>query len=132
MGIFICEKCGYISNTALSGTYHHASSNLVRISKNKPIDTMYKPEFEFFETHRCCDRCAEGVIYSDDSGTLHPDSLTFKENELRHWTDIGKDTLLELEARKDGNMVNASYFFENGLDKTVTPKGEASWQKKSS
>lgn len=128
MSVFICEKCGYISNSALRGTFHHASANLSRIRKNEPIDVMYAPEFEFFETHRCCDKCADGVRYSDNSGTLHPNQFTFAENELYHWTDYSKEKLLELEKLNNGSMANASYFFDNGFDKTVSAKGEASWQ----
>ena len=130
MSTFICEKCGYISNSALRGTFWHASGNIYQQSKGKPIDIMYKPEFAYYETHRVCDRCANGVEYSDGSGVLHPDKFSFKEEELKHFTEIGKDRLLELEAMHRGAMVNASEFFAKGYDKTVTGKGEAEWKTK--
>ena len=129
MSSFICEKCGYISNSALRGTFWHASENIYAKEKGEQPHIMYKPQFSFYEDHRCCDRCAEGVEYSDGSGVLHP-TYMIPEKDLKHFSEIGKDRLLELEAAKNGNVVNASYFFEKGYDKTVTPKGEAEWQKK--
>lgn len=119
MSTFICEKCGRISNSALRGTYWHAEMNLSHISKGEPIDKSYKPEYEFFETHHCCDKCADGVEFKDGSGVLHPTEFTIPDNEMKHWSEIGKEECLRLEAKGYGFLVNATYFFENGFDEAT-------------
>lgn len=114
MSIFICEKCGCLANSADGGTYWHATMNIHRLSKKQPIDIGYKPEYEFFETHRCCENCADGVEFGDGSGVLHKE---INYDEMTHWSQLGKEKLLELEKRGDGSAVNASYFFNKGFDK---------------
>lgn len=111
MGIFICEKCGKLDNTACNNNYWHASGNKYRQSKGEGLDRYYKPEFEYFENHVCCSDCCEGVTYEDDSGVMKKDHLDI-ENKT-HWTEIGKEKLLEMESRRDGSMENATEYFKN-------------------
>lgn len=111
MSIFICEKCGKLDNTACSNNYWHAFANKHRQSKGKDLDISYKSEFEYFENHVCCSDCCEGLAYCDGSGVLRSGKTDIKIKQ--HWTDIGKEKLLEWEARHDGSMVNATEYFRN-------------------
>lgn len=111
MGIFICEKCGKLDNTACSNNYWHAVMNKRRELQGMKIEVCFKPEFLYFENHVCCSDCCEGVIYSDDSGVLHKRSIDIQDKD--HWTKIGKEKLLEWESRKDGSMVNAREYFRS-------------------
>lgn len=114
MGIFICEKCGKLDNTACSNNYWHAAMNKRRELQGMEMDVCFKPEFLYFENHVCCSDCCEGVMYYDGSGMLHKRSIDIQDKD--HWTKIGKEKLLELEARNDGSMVNArEYFGSNSI-----------------
>ena len=53
-----------------------------------------------------------------DSGKTLGESIGSKFNikNKTHWSEYGKETLLEWESRKDGSMVNATeYFKSNGI-----------------
>lgn len=111
MGTFICEKCGKLDNTACSNNYWHASGNKYRKSQGEKIIQYYKPEFAYFEDHVCCSECCKGVTYGDDSGVLENGKSDIKDK--RHWTEFGKEALLEWEAKQDGSMLNATEYFQN-------------------
>lgn len=111
MGVFICEKCGKLDNTACSNNYWHASMNKYRKSKGEEMDICFKPEFSYFENHVCCSDCCDGIVYCDNSGTLHKRSIDVENKE--HWTKYGKEKLIELELRNDGSMKNAIEYFSN-------------------
>lgn len=111
MGIFICEKCGKLDNTACNNNYWHAFSNKYRRLKGECLDIGYKKEFEYFEDHVCCSDCCNGIAYEDDSGVIELDDSDIKDKQ--HWSKIGKEKLLEREARKDGSMVNATEYFKS-------------------
>ena len=114
MGIFICEKCGKLDNTACSNNYYHATINKYRESKGEEIDKHYKPCFSYFENHVCCSDCCVGVEFSDGSGILYKRNIDI-ENK-KHWSEYGKEKLLGWEQRNDGSMVNATeYFKDNGI-----------------
>lgn len=117
MSIFICEKCGKLDNTACNNNYWHAVGNKYRESQGEELDIFYKPQFSYFENHVCCSDCCEGVLYSDDSGTLHNGSIDIKNKE--HWTKYGKEKLLELEKRHYGFIVNATDFFASHENEIV-------------
>ena len=116
MGIFICEKCGKLDNTAHNHNYHLASGNKRRILAGKKPNTHFKPEFAYFENHVCCSDCCNGLIFSDDSGVIKKDKWDHEEKP--HWTKYGKEKLLEWEARHDGSMMNATEYFKN-LEESV-------------
>lgn len=122
MSIFICEKCGYLSNSADKNNYHHANANIYCLENNKPIQILYKPEFEYFETHRCCERCCDGIEYSDSSGILHPDRFSPSDDERIHWSQYGKEKCLKQYDENPYILTNAKYFFDNNLDKTTELK----------
>lgn len=111
LSIFICEKCGKLDNTACNNNYWHARMNKYRQSEGKTIDRCYKPKFEYFETHVCCSDCCEGVTYNDDSGVLQKGDIDIQDKN--HWTEFGKDKLLEWEKRNDGSMVNATEYLKS-------------------
>lgn len=110
MSVFICEKCGKLDNTACHNNYYHAFFNKYKQSRGEELDILYKPEFEYFENHVCCSDCCEGVTYKDDSGVLRNDELDIKDK--KHWTEFGKEQLLEWEARDDGSMINATEYLK--------------------
>lgn len=111
MSIFICEKCGKLDNTACNNNYWHAQMNQYLKSVGKAIDISYEPEFEYFETHVCCSDCCNGITYADGSGVIH--STDFDIPDKDHWTQIGKEKLLEWEKRNDGSMVNATSYLKS-------------------
>lgn len=111
MPIFICEKCGKLDNTACGNNYWHAAMNKHRKNKGEELDISYKPEYSYFEDHVCCSDCCEGVTYSDNSGSLHKRSIDIEDKT--HWTEIGKEKLLEMEARNDGSMENATEYLKS-------------------
>ena len=111
MSIFICEKCGKIDNTACNNNYWHAAGNKYKESKNEPIDTSFKPEYAYFETHVCCSDCCDGLVYKDNSGVIRKTRFDIENKD--HWSKFGKDKLLELEARKDGSMINATEYLKS-------------------
>ena len=108
MSIFICEKCGNIDNTACSNNYWHVAGNKYYKSVNKPIKIYYRPEFEYFEDHMCCSKCCEGIIYKDGD-IMKPTSID--DDELIHWTKIGKEELLKME--KDRYLINATSYLKS-------------------
>lgn len=108
MGVFICEKCGNIDNTARGNNYWHVAGNLSRLSKGEEIDRMYPDEYEYFETNMCCTHCCRGVPYSDGSGKLGYGK--FDDEKLQHWTDIGREKILEWE--QSGFMKNGSTYLK--------------------
>lgn len=106
MSIFICEKCGKLDDTALSNNYWHAHANQSLKSMGEEIRIFYKLEFEYFETHVCCSDCCDGIVSADCSEVIHSTESDIKEKT--HWSQIGKEKLLELEKRRDGSMENAT------------------------
>ena len=111
MSVFICEKCGKLDNTACHNNYWHADMNKYRQANGEELDIDYKPEFAYFENHCCCSDCCDGVEYSDGSGVLRNDDFDIKDK--KHWTEFGKDKLLEWEARGDGSMINATEYLKS-------------------
>lgn len=109
MGIFICEKCGRLDNTACGNNYWLAHMNKSRIHAGEQMKCHFKPEYSYFENHVCCSDCCEGVAYSDNSGTIRKRYYDIVEKE--HWTKYGKEKLLEWETRGDGSMMNATEYF---------------------
>lgn len=109
MGVFICEKCGRLDNTACGNNYWHASRNKRRKANKEEIDRSYKKDFEYFEDHVCCSDCCKGVPYLDGSGVLGYGKFDIKDKQ--HWTEIGKEQLLEWESRRNGSMMNATEYF---------------------
>ena len=77
MSVYICEKCGCIDNTSLSGYWKN-------VRNKEPAQ---------------CSEC--------NTGTWHG------EFEKKHWTDYGIEKLLELEARRDGSMINATEYLKS-------------------
>lgn len=112
MSIFICEKCGYLDNTACGNNYWHASGNKYRKREGLPLDISYSPEFQYFEDHVCCSECCNGITYKDGSGIIRKTSLDLSEEERRHWSEFGRAKLFEWERRHDGSMVNATEYFK--------------------
>ena len=112
MPLFICEKCGKIDNSACANNYWHARFNKYSKSEGEEIDTSYKPEFAYFEDHVCCSDCCDGVEYHDGSGSLNKKD-GIKLDHMYHWTDYGKEKLLEMEARNDGSMENATEYLKS-------------------
>lgn len=51
------------------------------------------------EEPKACSEC--------DTGKWH------NEFEKKHWTEYGVEKLLELEARKDGSMINATEYLKS-------------------
>lgn len=108
MGVFICEKCGNIDNTACGNNYWHAASNKYHKSINEPIKIYYKPEYEYFEDHECCSKCCTGIIYKDGD-VMQPTPID--DDILIHWTKIGKEELLRME--KDGDIKNVTSYLKS-------------------
>lgn len=111
MSIFICEKCGCLDKTALNNNYWHAAGNKHKKKLGEDIDISYAPQFSYFEDHVCCSDCCHEVTYKDGSGGLHRTNMRYDEKQ--HWSQFGKEKLLEWERRKDGSMVNATEYFQN-------------------
>ena len=65
----------------------------------------------FTEQKVCCSECCKGVTYGDGSGVLG--NVKFDMKDKRHWTEVGKEVLLEWEAKQDGSMLNATEYFQN-------------------
>ena len=76
MSVFICETCGCIDNTAVSGYWRN-------VVNNEP---------------KQCSECNTGKWHG--------------EWEKDHWTKYGVEKLLELEARRDGSMINATKYLK--------------------
>lgn len=108
MGIFICEKCGKLDNTALNNNYWLATMNKKRMKDGEEINAYFKPDFTYFNNHVCCSDCCDGLQFSDESGGLKKNERDIKDKE--HWTKYGKEKLLEWEARNDGSMENATEY----------------------
>ena len=114
MGIFICEKCGKLDNTACGNNYYTAKRNKFLLKSGRTIEPSYKSEYEYFETHSCCSDCCVDVEYKDKPIKLSQSlSSKFNIKDKKHWTFYGKERLLELEARHDGSCENATEFFNN-------------------
>lgn len=112
MPCFICEKCGKIDNTACANNYWHAKFNKLYRNKKEEIDISYKPEFSYFEDHVCCSDCCKDIEFSDGSGTISDlSSITIKDKP--HWSEFGKEKLLELESRRDGSIENATEYLKS-------------------
>lgn len=109
MGLFICEKCGCIDNTACDNTYYIASLNKLKRKKGEEIQPFFKPEFQYFEDHACCTECCKGIEYYDGNKLWEGHEV----EERDHWSKYGKEKLLEWEAQGDGSMLNASEYFAN-------------------
>lgn len=103
MGIFICEKCGKVDNTACSNNYWHASMNKYLQSEGREIDVSYKPEFVYFETHLCCSECCEGIVWKDSGEVMQ---RSYLDIETKHWTEFGKEFLLNTAC------MNAKEYFD--------------------
>ena len=114
MGVFICQKCGNLDNTACGNNFYTARRNKYYLKKYGEFESSFKPEYEYFETHECCSDCC-GEIEYDDSPVKFKDSIRSSLNikDKHHWTEYGKEKLLELEAMKDGSCENATEFFES-------------------
>lgn len=110
MGIFICEKCGKLDNTACNNNYYIALINRHRKSEGEKC-ISFKDGFEYFETHFCCSDCCDGLAFKDGSGTMKKSDRDIKDKV--HWTKYGKETLFEWEKRNDGSMVNATEYFKS-------------------
>lgn len=123
VSIFICEKCGKLDNTALNNNYWVVIMAKVQKARGeKPGIHYFKPKYSFFDDHVCCSDCCNGIEFYDGSGKIEKSERDIQEK--RHWSEYGKDTLLEWEARGDGSMVNASeYFKENNILKKIIFRG---------
>lgn len=99
MSSYICEKCGYIENSACGGNYWSVKAHL----NSFPDD--------YSNTHLLCHLCTPNV-YRD--GSKRTDLGVHIERH--HWSEIGKDEILKSAAADVGNFTNAEEFFKN-LDK---------------
>lgn len=115
MGCFICEKCGKIDNTACRNNFWHAHANQAAIRHNEPINVSYKPEFAYFETHPCCSDCCDGIVYDDNSGVIHPDRFDIPDK--KHWSEYGKEELLEMQRTNPFSIMNAKEYFDTHPNK---------------
>lgn len=111
MSIFICEKCGKLDNTALHNNYWIAKMNQNRKKNGEKTTQYFKPEYAYFNDHVCCSDCCDGILYNDDSGVIKKNESDIKDK--KHWTEYGKEKLLEWELKGDGSMVNAKEYFKN-------------------
>lgn len=73
MGIFICEKCGRLDNTANRNNYWIAMANKYKLKHpeefydGSTIVNHYKNDY--FNTHVCCSICCIGLEFSDGSSS---------------------------------------------------------------
>lgn len=111
MSSFICEKCGCIDNTACDNNYWIVIGNRDAKKRGvKPFITLAK-EFEYYNEHICCSDCCKGVAFDDHSGVISKGWHNYFEKE--HWSKLGKDKILVLEAKDQGDFVNATEYFES-------------------
>lgn len=111
MSIFICEKCGKLDNTACNNNYWFAIMNKRLKKSGEKTNKKFKDEFEYFENHACCSDCCNGIVYRDGSGIIKKDERDIQDKQ--HWSEIGKEKLLEWESRNDGSMVNATEYLRS-------------------
>lgn len=111
MGIFICEKCGKLDNTALNNNYWLATMNKNRIEIGMKVYCYFGDENSYFNTHVCCSDCCSGLRFHDGFGEIKKDERDIKNK--KHWSEYGKEKLLVWEQRNDGSMVNATEYFRN-------------------
>lgn len=111
MSVFICEKCGRLDNTALNNNYWLAVLNKNRIKDGEEISSYFETEYSYFNTHVCCSDCCNGLKFEDASGEIKKSGSDI-ENK-KHWSEYGKEKLIEWESRNDGSMVNATEYFRN-------------------
>lgn len=111
MSIFICEKCGKLDNTALKNNYWLSQINKNRIEKGEEITPYFESEYAYFNDHCCCSDCCNGLKFADGSGEIKKSGRDI-ENK-KHWSEYGKEKLLEWESRNDGSMVNAREYFKS-------------------
>jgi len=95
MPSYICEKCGYIENSACGGNYWAVKGKL----------NLFKDKYA--NTHLLCSQCTpkeykDGSIKKDDG--IHI--------ERRHWSEIGKERILKSCEADIGNFTNAKEYFE--------------------
>lgn len=109
--LFICEKCGYIGNSADHNNFYKVAMNKAIIESGKHKKNVFKPEYEYFDTHMCCADCCNGIEYIDGR-VIRKDIFDTKPEEKVHWTDYGREKLLN----ENMGIINAKDYFEN-LDK---------------
>ena len=107
VGLFICEKCGHIDNTACDNNYRITRLNKYKREKGEEAEQFFKPEFRYFEDHACCTECCKEVEYRDGDKLYNG----FELDERDHWSKYGEKKLLEWEAKRDGSMMNATEYF---------------------
>lgn len=108
MSTFICEKCGNVDNSATNNNYWHVFRNKRRLSDGYLIEQLYQSEFEYFETHYCCEKCCDGVVFEDGRSALH----SSESIQLKHWSNYGNKNKLLHDARCiQGDLVNAEEYF---------------------
>lgn len=100
MGIYICEKCGCVDNTACGGNY--------LVSK----ESKHKYKDEYANTHSLCIECTP-VEYSD--GSINRKAGKWHDMfEKKHWSQYGIKEELIAECKKNkGNFMNAIKYFDN-------------------
>lgn len=109
MSTYICEKCGCIDNTACGGNYWLASMNKSRIKRGEEPEIYYKEDEG--NTKYLCVECSpkefiDGSI-REKAGKWH------NMFPKRHWTEYGKEKIMESYNLNVGNFVNAEEYFEN-------------------
>lgn len=99
MSTYICEKCGCIDNSACGGNYAVVKAHL----------NLFEDEYS--NTHLLCVECTpskfkDGSI-NREAGKWH------NEFPKRHWSEIGKETLIEICEKDEGDYVNAREYFKS-------------------
>ena len=118
MSSFICEKCGYIDNTACGGNYWEVVTNRKH----------YKEEY--YNTHIVCSECCPTHF---KSGAINEDGGKWEKHFPKvHWSKRGtKEELIKLCKEKEGNIINAEEYFETGvIHKDSDKKVYYDWRKK--
>lgn len=109
MSTFICMKCGCIDNTAMNNNYWVAQSNRLKIETGEELFVEFADEY--YNTHECCSACCKDLRYDD--GTFMQTQGWHGYFPQKFWEDYGRDKLLMMELQKQGDMVNASRFFDH-------------------
>lgn len=107
MPSYICEKCGYIDNSACGGNYWIAKMNQYRKREGREIDKYFDDEDANIKL--LCFNCTPKVYHD---GSIKSDNGVHLDTR-RHWSDIGKEQILASAEASMGNFTNAKEFFSN-------------------
>lgn len=107
MPSYICERCGCIDNSACGGNFWLVNMNKSKIKRNENIEKYFQEDYANIKY-----LCVECVPIKFEDGSINEKAGRWHNRfPKRHWSEIGKDTILKIAEKDTGDYINAEEYF---------------------